>query len=216
MSKHDTWATVTKDSWLAEAAKFFPKEEIPLRDPFPFSLSVNGETTINLYLIDIERLELYQYVELRAAYNFYLRLSDEGLTEYIRNNNGFPIHMNFIGQKFYGAESYQRMIEFINFIEKNPKPSKQKYIAFCNDQYNRWVVGNEKPRPLPKTFEEYDPRFQTPDLEMALVKRQIENELAGYPYLDILKTKPSFGYLNQIYSNNGDELIDLEDLFEDD
>ena len=126
------------------------------------------------------------------------------------------MNMNFIYQKFYGAESYQRMIEFMNFIEQNPEPSKQKYIAFCDDQYNRWVVGNEEPSPLPKTFEEYDPRFQTPELEMALVKKQIEKELADYSYLNVPTVKPSFDFLNKIDSNDSDELIDLDEMFGDD
>lgn len=216
MSKHDTWATVTKDSLLAEPAKFSPKEEIPLRDPFPLLLNNNGQITVDLYLIDIERLEFYQYIELRAFYNFFLRLSDEGFTEYIRKNGGFPVHMNLISQKFYGAESYQRMIEFMDFIEENPEPSKQKYITFCEDQYNRWIIGNEEPSPLPKTFEEYDPRFQTSELGMALVKRQIEKELADYSYLNVPTVKPSFDFLNQVDSNDSDELIDLDEIFGDD
>ena len=51
---------------------------------------------------------------------------------------------------------------------------------------------------------------------MALVKRQIEKELADYSYSDVLNVKPSFDFLNQVDSNDSDELTDLDEIFGDD
>ena len=51
---------------------------------------------------------------------------------------------------------------------------------------------------------------------MALVKRQIEKELADYSYLNVPTVKPSFDFLNQVDSNDSDELIDLDEIFGDD
>ena len=215
MTKHDTWATVTDNCLLKEASNFFPQGQIPLRDPFPFPLKANGSITTELYLIDMERLEGYQYSNLRAIYNFHLKLSDEDLTECIRQNGGFSIHMNSIKEKFFGAESYNRMIEFLDFMEENPEPRKEQYIAFCHDQYNRWVIGDEEAMPLPQAFAEYDPRFRTPELEKALKQRQIEQQMAGYSVFDVLTGKAAVEILNNIDPENSYELVGLDEMLED-
>ena len=150
MTKHDTWASVTDSCFFKAATIFFEKERIPLRDPFPFPLKSYNKFTFDFYQIDTERLAATQYMALKKLYKSHMKSSDEGIVRIIESNNVFCVHMNDICRKFYGAEGYQRMVEFLDFTKKNPELDINKYIAFCDDQKTRWIDGDEEPKSLRK------------------------------------------------------------------
>ena len=84
------------------------------------------------------------------------------------------------------------------------------------DQRERWIDGNEQPPPMPKEYQDFDPRIQTPELEQFLEKQAIDQELANYSVMDVLTGRAMVDILNKQNPDVQYELVGLEELIEDD
>lgn len=213
MTKHDTLVRLKPNSPYASALQFFKNGFIPMRDPFPLERSVSdtGEEAA-LWVTDWERMSDEQIHALAAIIANHCGVTPEEVIEDSRPSNGFGIRQEWVESMQCGAEGFQRCKEVADFLENAPQPpTTEAWQAFYQDQYQRWIDGNEQPPPMPTTIEGFDPRLVTPELEEALKRHQINQALAGYSVLDVLTGRAMVDILNQIDPEHDYSLFQDED-----
>lgn len=200
MTKHDTVVRIKPNSPYESALQAFEDGFIPMRDPFPMERGVSdtGEVT-SLWVTDWERMSDEQIQALAVVIANHCGATPEEVLEDARPSNGFGIREGWIESMQCGAEGFQRCKEVADFLENTPQPpTAEAYKAFYDDQYRRWIDGNEQPPPMPKTIEGFDPRLVTPELEEALKNEQIAKALEGYSVFDVLTGQAMVEILNNI------------------
>jgi hypothetical protein len=215
MTKHDTWVTLKDDNPLAPIMHLFPEQQVPMRDPFPMELVFSDSGNAALFAIDLNRLNFIQATEVTKIYAITLNVSVDEIWSDALTNKGFAINSVFVDRLFCGAEGYQRTKEVADFYDEFPNPSQEQIADFMQDQRDRWIDGNEQPPPIPKQFQDFDPRIRTPELENALEKHEIEKELSNYSVMDVLMGKGVADVLNKLDPDSNYELVGLEELLED-
>lgn len=216
MTKHDTWVTLKPDNPLLEIMHLFPEQQIPMRDPFPMELVVRDSGNAALFTIDLDRLSSIQATEITKIYAKTLNTSVDEILGDALKNKGFAINSIYIEQLFCGDEGYQRTKEVADFYDKYPNPSHEQIADFLQDQRDRWVNGNEQPPAMPKEFQDFDPRIQTPELQEHLKKEAINQQLANYSVMDVLSGRAMVDILNSQDSDYQYELVGLDEMLEDD
>ncbi|BAY86007.1 hypothetical protein NIES267_55130 [Calothrix parasitica NIES-267] len=216
MTKHDTWVTLKPDNPLSEIINLFPEQQIPMRDPFPMELVANGQDKAALFVIDLDRLSSIQATEITKIYARTLNASVDEIFGDALTNKGFAINSVYVDKLFCGDEGYQRTREVADFYDRCPNPTLEQIEEFMQDQRNRWIDGNEQPQPMPKEYQDFDPRIQTPELEDFLEKEAIEQHYANYSVLDVLTGKATVDFLNKQNPDYQYELVGLEEMLEDD
>nr|MDJ0800145.1 hypothetical protein [Calothrix sp. MO_167.B12] len=112
-------------------------------------------------------------------------------------------------------ECFARNKELVDWLESTPQPpSPQAWLQFREDQYRRWIDGNQTPPPI-ESIEDVDPRLRTPGLEQAMNKQKIEKMLAGYSPFDVLTGRAMVDVLNKIDPDNSCSLANSDDFLED-
>ena len=215
MTKHDTWVTLKPNNPLSEIIHLFPDEQIPMRDPFPMELGVSDSGNVALFVIDLDRLSSIQATEITKIYARDLNASVDEIFGEALVSKGFAINSLFVDGLFCGAEGYQRTKESADFYDRCPNPTVEQIEEFMQDQRERWIDGNEQPPPMPKEYQDFDPRIQTPELEDALNQQELDEHFAGYSVLDVLTGKATVDFLNKQNPNVNYELVGLEELLED-
>ena len=216
MTIHDTWATLRPGNPLLEIMHLFPDEQVPMRDPFPMGLASRGTEKAALFTIDIHRLSPIQTNAIIAIYAEFLEVSDEEILHDALSKGGIAINSLYLERLFCGPEGYQRTQELADFYEKYPNPTIKQLDDFMKDQRNSWVEGYEQPRSMPTKFEDFDPRFQTDELEQALNEKEINEHFANYSVFDVLTGPAMVDFLNKQNPDMHYELTSLEELLEDD
>lgn len=212
---HDTWVTLKQDNPLSEIMHLFPGGQIPMRDPFPMDLVVSDSGNAALFTIDLDRLRSIQSIEIIEIYAKALNVSTDEVFVDALENKGFAINSVYVDQLFCGPEGYQRTKEVADFYDKFPNPSHEQIAEFLQDQRDRWIEGNEVPPPMPKEFQDFDPRLQSPELEDALRQREFEKHLSGYSMFDVLMGKATVDFLNKQDPDTQYNLVGLDELLED-
>lgn len=215
MSKHDTWVTLKSDNPLSEIMDLFPGKQIPMRDPFPMELVISDSGNAALFTIDLDRLSSIQATEITKIYAKSLDISVDEILGDVLINRGFALNSVYVDQLFCGAEGYQRTKEVADFYDKFPNPSHEQIIEFMQDQRDKWIDGNEQPPPMPKEFQDFDPRIQTPKLEEHLKEEAINQQLANYSVMDVLSGRAMVDILNSQDSDYQYELLGLEELLDE-
>ena len=215
MTKHDTWVTLKPNNPLSEIIHLFPDEQIPMRDPFPMELVVSDSGQAALFVIDLDRLSSIQATEITKIYTRTLNASVDEIFGEALVSRGFAINSLYVDKLFCGAEAYQRTKEVADFYERCSSPTPEQIEEFMKDQRERWIDGNEKPPPMPKEYQDFDPRIQSPELEDALNQRDFEEHLSNYSMLDVLMGKATIDFLNKQNPNYQHELVGLEEMLED-
>lgn len=216
MTKHDTWVTLKLDNPLSGIMHLFPESHIPMRDPFPMELVISDSGNAALFVIDLDRLSSIQATEITKIYAKTLNVSVDEIFSDALTNGGFTVNSVYVDQLFCGAEGYQRTKEVADFYDKCPNPSHEQIAEFMQDQRDRWVNGNEQPPPMPKEFQDFDPRIQTPELEEHLKEEAINQQLANYSVMDVLSGRAMVDILNSQDSDYQYELVGLDEMLEDD
>ena len=215
MTKHDTWVTLKPNNPLSEIIHLFPDEQIPMRDPFPMEVGVSNSGNAALFVIDLDRLSSIQAAEITKIYARTLNASVDEIFGEALVSKGFAINSLFIDGLFCGAEGYQRTKESADFYDRCPNPTVEQIEEFMQDQRKRWIDGNEQPPPIPKEYQDFDPRIQTPELEQFLEKQAIDQELANYSVMDVLTGRAMVDILNKQNPDVQYELVGLEELLDD-
>lgn len=215
MTKHDTWATLKLGNPLSEIIHLFSNNQIPMRDPFPMELVVSDSGNAALFTIDLDRISSTQAIEIAKIYARNLNASVEEIFGDALTSKGFAINSVFVDQLFCGDEGYQRTKEVADFYDEFPNPSHEQIAGFMQSQRDRWINGNEQPPPMPRKFQNIDPRLQSPEIEDAMQQKEYEEHLSNYSMLDVLLGQAGVDFLNKQDPDNQYELVGLEELLED-
>lgn len=215
MTQHDTWVTLKPNNPLSGIMHLFPDSQIPMRDPFPMGRGDEDDEKTALMVIDIDRLSSIQSTEILKLYAQRLEISHGIMFQQSLEMGGFPIKHSYVAKMSCGPEGFQRTKELANFLENNQPLTVEAFEKFYDDQYERWIDGDEQPPPLPGHIEGFDPRLRTPELEEALKQQEIEQELAGYSVFDVLTGRAMVDILNKQNPDVHYELVGLEEMLED-
>ena len=186
-----------------------------MRDPFPMEVGVSNSGNAALFVIDLDRLSSIQAAEITKIYARTLNASVDEIFGEALVSKRFAINSLFVDGLFCGAEGYQRTKESADFYDRCPNPTVEQIEEFMQDQRKRWIDGNEQPPPIPKEYQDFDPRIQTPELEQFLEKQAIDQELANYSVMDVLTGRAMVDILNKQNPDVQYELVGLEELLDD-
>lgn len=213
MTKHDTWVYLKPGNPFQEILHLFP-DGIPMRDPFPLERA-NGEFAgVALWIVDLDRLKSSQAVAFTKCIARHLQVSEMEVLQEANLKGGFAVSNQWIERMNCGPEGMQRSKELVDFLETAPQPpSENAFIEFYNDQHRRWIEGNEEPPPI-ETIEDVDPRLQTPELEAALQRNQVNRMLQNYSAFDVLTGRAMVDILNHLNPNQRWSLVGDDGEFE--
>ncbi len=212
MSKHDTFVRLKAGHPFHHIDHLFP-DGYPMRDPWGMGRSKDGKTI--LWIIDMDRLEQHQkgaiVINLAEKHGVHPQEIIDDSPE------GFAIASEWVESMTGGVENYRRSIELADFLEANPKPNKEAYEAFYQQQYRDWIDGDRIPEPYPENYEEIDKRFKSPEFEKAFKMHQIEKYMSeqNYSVFDILTGKAMTETLNHIDPDSHHSLISIDEFLED-
>lgn len=212
MTKHDTWVKLKPGNPYEPISDLFPEDIIPMRDPFPMAVT-RSRGSASLWLIDLERLSSIQAQALAQIIARHCGTTALEVATEAADKGGFAINHKWVESMECGNEGLQRTKELADFLETAPQPlSEEVWLAFINDQFDRWIDGNEEPPPI-ESINDVDPRLRTSELERALKMRKIMSAVngGGYSVLDVLIGHAMIDALNILDSEDHWSLVTDDD-----
>ncbi|MBH8576970.1 hypothetical protein I8752_29105 [Nostocaceae cyanobacterium CENA369] len=221
MTKHDTWVELKPGNPYEPILDLFPDGMIPMRDPFPLERVTGTDgKEVALWIVDLERLSS---IQAQAIAQIVASNRGADVTEVAAEaaaTGGFAMNNEWIESMKCWSEGFHRGAELADFLETAPPigtpEAARAFREFYNSQYDRWIDGNEQPRPI-NSIDDIDPRLRTPGLEQILKMQLAENAIAtgGYSVFDVLTGRATVDVLNKIDPDNQYSLVGENEDFDD-